>query len=403
MTMPEASSLDFRNRNNRHDAFGLLAVRGYINPAIGVDQAEVRIAFGDAKATLKGPEALIERDGHTELLIHLMTHLVGDGRHTLDVKVSTPEGDFDFAQATYDLCNDSPLAAQVTDDLRNHGTPVIFGKIVDSTLFPYFKGKAEPLYRDHETGPDTPLSLEPAESAEAAHAHLRRWGFCVLPERLPEPMIKAFSTDLNAAIEDGMLSYRRGSSDRIHGAHLMPSGRDIWLYPPVLEFLKQHFGDTPCACQTLTYVNGSEQNAHQDTIHLTPYPAGYMCGVWVALQDIVEDSGELFVYPGSHVTPRLRATDLGLEKVDTDYSSYAVFDKAVQDYIDEGGYERVVYRPKAGQILVWHENLIHGGSQRADLSRERLSIVSHYFAKGSVGYYDSRGEAAALETLPVAG
>jgi hypothetical protein len=69
------------------------------------------------------------------------------------------------------------------------------------------------------------------------------------------------------------------------------------------------------------------------------------------------------------------------------------------DLVKSEGYERLVYRPKAGQILVWHENLIHGGSPRVQSDRTRLSVVSHYFAKGSVGYYDSRGEAAALETL----
>lgn len=125
-----------------------------------------------------------------------------------------------------------------------------------------------------------------------------------------------------------------------------------------------------------------------------------MCGVWIALEDVQADSGELFVYPGSHKTPRLRARDLGLEKVDQDYSSYTIFDAAIQNLLKDGGYERVEYRPKAGQVLVWHENLIHGGSPRRNRELTRLSIVSHYFAKGAVSYYDGRGEAAALEILP---
>jgi hypothetical protein len=108
----------------------------------------------------------------------------------------------------------------------------------------------------------------------------------------------------------------------------------------------------------------------------------------------------IFVFPGSHKTTRLRANELGLAKVSSDYSSYVVFDKAIQQLLADGGYERVDYLPKAGQILVWHENLIHGGSYRRDRSKTRLSIVSHYFAKGSVAYYDSRGEAATLEQLP---
>jgi ectoine hydroxylase-related dioxygenase (phytanoyl-CoA dioxygenase family) len=221
-----------------------------------------------------------------------------------------------------------------------------------------------------------------------------------LPAPLPTTLIEEFRGEFGAAIESGRYSHQAGSSDRIHGAHYLPAGRRIWLHPPVIDFLKAHFRDPPCACQTLTFINGSEQSGHQDTIHLTPYPAGYMCGVWIALEDVKPESGELFVYPGSHRTPRLRAADLGLAKVTDNYSAYVAFDAAISELLREGGYERMAYRPKAGDILVWHENLIHGGSPRLDRGQSRLSIVSHYFAQGAVGYYDSRGEAATLEALP---
>ena len=151
-------------------------------------------------------------------------------------------------------------------------------------------------------------------------------------------------------IDTGELVYRRGSSDRIHQAHRLPEGREIWLFPPVLDFLRRWFRDEPCACQTLTYPNGSEQQPHQDTIHLTPYPSGYMCGVWIALEDVQPDLGELVVYPGSHIFPRLRAGELGLAKVDTDYSSYVVFEFAIKALLRDHNAEPFVYRPKAGEI-----------------------------------------------------
>ncbi len=49
--------------------------------------------------------------------------------------------------------------------------------------------------------------------------------------------------------------------------------------------------------------------------------------------------------------------------------------------------------------LVWHENLIHGGSPRRKRELTRKSIVSHYFARGGIAYYDSRREAGFLESL----
>jgi hypothetical protein len=76
-----------------------------------------------------------------------------------------------------------------------------------------------------------------------------------------------------------------------------------------------------------------------------------------------------------------------------------VFDDAIQALIREYRYEPAVYRPKAGEILVWHENLIHGGSPRRNRDLTRHSIVSHYFARGCISYYDSRGEAGSLEAL----
>lgn len=395
--------LQLRNRKRADDAFGLLCVVGWVVGDAPLEDAKIHVRVGGLSKTLSAEEAMgALHEGARIVEINLMTHLIADGPQFVEIEVEARDGSrIAFQPLSMDVRNDTELAHKVAADLRAHGTPTIIGRIIDSTMFPYDDGKARAWFEaDTENG--EPLSFEPSADNEAAERHLQRWGFCILPETLPEALIVAFKSDLNKAIDNGDLVYRRGTSDRIHGAHdKLESARNVWLYPPVLDFLKKHFGDTPCACQTLTYVNGSQQGAHQDTIHLTPYPAGFMSGVWIALQDIEEGSGELFVYPGSHLNDRLRTEKLGLHKVvNDDYSHYGVFDKAVADLLEAGGYERVVYRPKAGQILVWHENLAHGGSPRIHQERERLSVVSHYFARGAVGYYDARGEAAGLETLP---
>lgn len=397
-----ATSLRMRNRSKASDGFGLISINGWILGA-GDDELTLDVKFGGHHRRFSGKEAFgpLSSDGTRLVEFHLVTHLVPDETHEVEAVVTTGNGtQIEFTRFPLDIDNSTNLANQVAKDLKEFGTPVIIGRIIDSTMFPYGNGTAKAWF-DADFDDDIPMSLEPAADAETAQRHLLRWGFCVLHEKLPEQLVEDFKTQLSSAIERGDLNYRAGSSDRIHGAHQkMPSARAVWLYPPVLQFLEDYFKDTPCACQTLTYVNGSEQAAHQDSIHLTPYPNGFMCGVWVALEDVQENSGELFVYPGSHRAGSLRATPLGIPKVENeDYSQYAIFDRAIQDLIQVNGYERLVYRPKAGQILVWHENLIHGGSPRIEHSRTRVSVVSHYFAKGAIGYYDSRGEAAALETL----
>ena len=397
----QLSPLDFANRVDQRRLFGLVTLRGFARGEVECAPVAANVVIGTQTARIPASDWLVEQGpGVWLMMINIATHLVPNGQQEVRASLELADGRVaEFAPIIVAIDNATALGEVVAEDLRNNGTPAIFGRIVDSRMFPYGRGKARAWFDDAE-GADVALSLDPAADVEAAHRHLERWGFCILPERLSPDIIDRFSQELFEAIKDGRLQYREGSSDRIHHAHTLPAGREIWLYPPVLQFLKDHFRDTPCACQTLTYVNGSEQSAHQDTIHLTPYPAGMMSGVWIALQDVEPDSGELFVYPGSHRTPRLRAADLGLEKVDENYSSYHVFDRAIMKLVEEGGFERVKYQPKAGQILVWHENLVHGGSPRAEQDRKRFSIVSHYFAKGSIGYYDSRGEAAALVTLP---
>lgn len=398
----QTTALTVRNRADvAKDAFGLLSICGWIMGHIS-DEGTLVIRFAGAEYRLPAGEVMAPQgENSRQVEFHLATHLVADGSHTVEATLARPDGtNIAFPPLTLNIRNDTALAHQVAADMRAHGTPPVIGRIVDSTLFPFGNGTARAWFNDAACE-DVPLSFEPAADADSAQKHLLRWGFCVLHEQLPENLIESFKTELDQAITSGELAYRIGSSDRIHGAHQkLPSARTVWLYPPVIDFLETYFKDTACACQTLTYVHGSEQGAHQDSIHLTPYPTGFMCGVWVALQDIEENSGELFVYPGSHRAGSVRAVDLGLEKVvNDDYSHYHKFDAAINELIVQEGYERAVYRPKAGQILVWHENLIHGGSPRLDLDRKRVSVVSHYFAKGAIGFYDSRGEAASLETL----
>jgi hypothetical protein len=403
-SIPPAShtlpGLALANRVDRAQAFGLVALRADLAPDIAPPES-VELAAAGHRAVFRAAEVgRQDGAGNWGLMVHVLTHLLPDGPTEVSLVARWPDGTtLPFGPIELQVRNPGRLAAEVRADLLAFGTPALLPRVIDSALFPYQGGRSSAWF-DTALPREVPLSFEQPATLHDAHRHLERWGFCILPERLPAALIQSFREQLDHAIETRQLAYERGSSQRIHHAHRLPAGRDIWLYPPVLEFLNAHFQDTPCACQTLTYVNGSEQGGHQDTIHLTPYPAGFMCGVWIALEDVVPDSGELFVFPGSHKTTRLRAAALGLEKVDTDYSSYVKFDTEIRRLVEEGGFSKAVYRPKAGQILVWHENLIHGGSPRADRSRTRLSIVSHYFAKGSVAYYDSRGEAAALEVLP---
>ena len=390
------------NRRKCDPLFGLIRIECEPSLDRPIQGAKVRIRFGEHEATFP-VHRLISPTSKTGagIRIHLLTHLVADGTHALDGELTWPDGTvYPLPRAEYRFENTGNLARMVRDDLEAFGTPAILGAVLDSRVFPPQEGlKARAWFNSPDVKSDVPLSFEPAMNAEHARMHLIRWGFAIMDYVIDRSTIDQFRSEYEAAIADGTLPYKRGTSQRIQQAHNLPTGRKIWLDPRVLSFLHEWFRDEPCACQTLLYINGSTQHAHQDTIHLTPYPAGFMCGVWVALQDIEPDSGELFVLPGSHRTPRVMTCDVDLPKVVDDYSAYKQLNTRIDELIANHSYEVVPYRPRAGQILVWHENLIHGGAPRVNADRERHSIVSHYFPRGCVAYYDARGEGASMERV----
>jgi ectoine hydroxylase-related dioxygenase (phytanoyl-CoA dioxygenase family) len=395
------SQWQVRNRPANTPLFGLCAFETSIPVSQSLSDAIFSIGVGEYQAKFPS-KAIVERSSDTtaRALFHLQTHMFPNGQHQIRVSLEWPDGTvWSWSDTPVEIDNTGALSASVTKDLKAFGAAKVFGHVVDSSMFPYGAGRAIAWFNEPVKGELPHLSFEPAPDNESARQHLQRWGFCVLKDMIPAELIASFNVEIDEAVANGTLSYREGSSERIYGAHKLTSGTKIWLFPSVLRFLRDWFQDEPCACQSLLYINGSEQKAHQDTIHLTPYPAGYMCGVWIALEDVKENSGELFVYPGSQHTPRLTASGLHLAKVRDDYSSYVTFDNRIAELLQQGGYEIATYRPKAGQILVWHENLIHGGSKRLNTDINRRSIVSHYFTRGSIAYYDSRGEAAFLEPV----
>jgi hypothetical protein len=298
--------------------------------------------------------------------------------------------------------NEGTLAERVRDSLIQYSTPFFLTGDFDSALYDYANADLAPWF-DRPDALDAIAGCHRSGSiTEQEGEYLRQFvtkGFIVIPGMISPQLLERVNKEIDTAISTGYQNYEYGSSQRIEKLHEHYSGiRELWLHDGIMRMLRLIFQASPRPCQTLTYVFGSQQDAHQDTIHLTPFPAGFMTGVWVALQDVVPDSGELEVYVGSHRLPRVRMSEMGAQKVTGDWSEFGR--KIVarwQDMIGEGRFEKLVYRPKAGTVLFWHENLMHAGSVRRDVSLPRRSIVSHVFADGCIAYYDSTGHPGHLE------
>ena len=155
--------------------------------------------------------------------------------------------------------------------------------------------------------------------------------------------------------------------------------QNLGLDPVILDILRTVYGREPFAFQTLNFPVGTQQHLHSDAIHFHSEPAGFMCGVWVPLEDIHPDSGPLIYVPGSHRLPYLQAHDVGYRQEKDSKPRQDIFHPAWQAMIEAQGLTFKTYTPKLGEALIWSANLLHGGSEVHDRNKTRWSQVTHYF------------------------
>ena len=134
---------------------------------------------------------------------------------------------------------------------------------------------------------------------------------------------------------------------------------------------------------SLTFSKGSRQMLHQDTAVFHVYPRNFLCGVWIACEDISPASGPLEIYPGSHREPLY-----------AEFTNYPQTQRrtAPQDQCDRYDayvrelatrYPRRTFTPKMGSALFWHGMLVHGGAPIEDATLTRKSFVVHFIADGA--------------------
>lgn len=52
--------------------------------------------------------------------------------------------------------------------------------------------------------------------------------------------------------------------------------------------------------------------------------------------------------------------------------------------IKELALEKSIFTAKAGDLLIWHANLFHGGEKHLNKNKTRKSVVFHYYAENSI-------------------
>lgn len=215
---------------------------------------------------------------------------------------------------------------------------------------------------------------------------LNRRGFAVID--FPDPDLAARIGRIKANLAP---RYGAGSGDAaIAGLPGNPRIQDAWQFdddvkaiaanPDLLALLGKLYGRRAFPFQTLNFPVGTEQHAHADAVHFSSQPERFMCGVWLAMEDISADSGPLLYYPGSHKWPIVSNVMIGERGWDRPrHDAQEPFEAVWRAMVAANRIEPETFLPRKGQALIWAANLLHGGSARGDRARTRWSQVTHYY------------------------
>lgn len=254
--------------------------------------------------------------------------------------------------------------------------------------------------------------LRSGEITDLEASLCRKWhrdGFVHLAGFLAPDFVDGIWQQVEAAVESGTLPVSMGAmveggpyEDRFQDLHMrVPEVADLLRHNGMLQILQLLLGRPIHPFQTIAFFAGSQQPEHSDSIHMTTFPESYLVGTWTAMEDIHVDSGPLIYYPGSHRWPFYSARDAGITEresvVDYQQAYYEKYEPFIQDIIRQRRAEALHFTPNQGDVLMWHANLLHGGTPRKDPARSRKSVVCHYIARDAVCYHDISGSLARAE------
>jgi len=175
---------------------------------------------------------------------------------------------------------------------------------------------------------------------------------------------------------------------------------DLALDENVVDALRAVLGGDPTIVTSLYFERGSEQRFHTDTLYMPGIMEGSMTAAWFALEDVDSDSGPLVYYPGSHKIPRFLFSNKLSYQIGAEMSNY---DDYMAKNIAEHGLKPVEFLPKAGDVLIWHEHLYHGGKRIENSAKTRNSVVVHYWRADLLPYDQIRrcGNGYILDRAPL--
>jgi ectoine hydroxylase-related dioxygenase (phytanoyl-CoA dioxygenase family) len=168
---------------------------------------------------------------------------------------------------------------------------------------------------------------------------------------------------------------------RIHELHsASDTALRLYLDAKVHRYASLILGETAVATQSLYFEYGSQQALHRDSVVVPTPQFGRLVAAWIALEDIVPESGPLMYVPGSQRLPFYEFRP-GQHVYDPTAHSAADVEAAMAFYAAELERSKLPvehFVARRGEVLIWHSALTHGGAQPTEPQRTRKSFVVHF-------------------------
>lgn len=232
-------------------------------------------------------------------------------------------------------------------------------------------------------------SFDPALQAKVRQ--FERDGYLILENVFSQADTDALNKTVDDLLATGKTGYNFTGRKIFNLWEISPLARDQFFKNPELtRLLSFLLGRQVIPFQSLNFTLGSEQRAHSDAIHMTTEPPGFLIAIWIALEDVTEGCGPLAYYPGSHRLSFVSTEDYdsGNSRFMLGHDSNRHYEDKIAEVIADQNLKPQTFLAKRGDVLIWHSNLLHGGTPITSPGSTRRSMVCHYFAEGAICYHE---------------
>lgn len=271
--------------------------------------------------------------------------------------------------------------------------------------YKYLKNNIK-LYRKHEIKRPVWASLsskhfpETSENFQSKNEFWNNNGYLVLENFFSNSFIDEINSTIEKGLDEKVIDFNYTQKKILFGYERLPKLKEVINNPELRIILEDLVGEEIVPFQSINFLMGSEQRAHSDSVHMATYPFGGLIAIWVALEDVDEENGALYYYPGSHKMPYATNQKIGNS---TGWLLSPNPNKNYEEYVEKElakvGYKKEVFKAKKGDVLIWHANLVHGGLPHNNKSQTRKSMVVHYFVNNRICYHELSQRPAIIKPI----